>query len=345
MMTFPPMTPELSELLRAQNSAFGLGTGSLQSPSQQCPLQRRGALEVVVLDEANEPLPGCPIELSREGAAYPLTSTGVASLRFEGLDPVPMTLTLPGVDGSAWTCTRSDPLPPERAWSTTQAPWQPPVPARLVEGIAHALAGEGIDKLALRYGHLPETVWLHPRNEALRLHRMRRNTLKPGDPVFVPARVQSSLPVTAGNTYVLTRKGTVARLRLRFTQGFESFKKIPYYLEPWAGDQQLPAQAGELLDGVLDARVSVRTTEAVVTLWDAGRVRLSIDTLLPVLEDRGVRQRLRNLGIPCPLADGWPDDEAVAALRRLQQAVGLQPSGELDNQTRSALYTVHDRAP
>jgi N-acetylmuramoyl-L-alanine amidase len=61
----------------------------------------------------------------------------------------------------------------------------------------------------------------------------------------------------------------------------------------------------------------------------------------PVQEVSGVQGRLNNLGFPCGPVDGVLGSMTQAALRAFQAHVGIDPSGEVDTQTRERLVAEH----
>jgi hypothetical protein len=67
----------------------------------------------------------------------------------------------------------------------------------------------------------------------------------------------------------------------------------------------------------------------------------SLGGLDPLTEDSGIVQRLVNLGYLCSTAGSVFDDQARKALLCFQSDHGLQPTGEIDNLTRSRLSEIH----
>ncbi len=65
----------------------------------------------------------------------------------------------------------------------------------------------------------------------------------------------------------------------------------------------------------------------------------------PIAETSGVRARLEHLGyLPssaAALSEGETDARLITAIQEFQRAHGAEPTGELDDATRSALEKAH----
>ena len=191
--------------------------------------------------------------------------------------------------------------------------------------------GDCVSNVAAEHGMLPETLWRHPDNRSLREQRKDPNVLEAGDTLVVP---EKSLRTESGATeqrHQFRRLGG-ARLRLRLTEDDRPRANIPFVLE--VADQTVEGNTDA--DGFLDAPVPPTAVEGLLRLQVDGReelVRLQIGFLDPLDSDKGVRDRLRGIGVD---AEGNLAD----ALRRFQGKVGLEPSGKLDDATRARLEEV-----
>ncbi|CAN96998.1 MULTISPECIES: peptidoglycan-binding domain-containing protein [Sorangium] len=335
--------PTSQAFFQANTSAGGFGTVPLQGTTTPCPPVTKKALEVTVVERIGEgvrPLGDHLIELSRGQARYRLPSSAFGPARFEGLDSVTHGLTLVGIDQDAWDVMISEGLPEQNITSNLSPDWRPPEEAQLGGGEHTVQPGEGVDKLALRFGHLPEILWGYEPNAPLRGARESRNTLHPGDKLHVPPRRPKQIDVVPGHHYVLVRKGTMSRLRLRIEVAFEPLDMARYLLEI----PNFPTLSGPTVNGYIDVAVPASTSAVRVTIDGLPRpIQLRLETLLPLRSDAGVQQRLHNLGMPCGRTDGTMDDQASAVLRRFQQMVKQAPTGAIDNNVRAALWNLHDR--
>ncbi len=99
-------------------------------------------------------------------------------------------------------------------------------------------------------------------------------------------------------------------------------------------------------DGYIDTQVPTTTTRVTlhVKIGDGQvDIDLPVDTLLHLGDDRGVQQRLRNLGVPCAAADGTWDAAANAVVRRFRSGASLPPDDGVDDALRRRLFDLHDR--
>lgn len=335
------------QFAEANRSAGALGSTPLQTVSTPCIYAAKWALEVVVVDELGRIIPNHVIELSRETERYRLSSNACGPIRFEGLDAMAHGLSLVGVDGAAWDVQSLNELPPELAASSASPVWGPALPVDLGGGTTKMAHGGGIDKLALQVGHHPMAIWGHPDNGRLMANRQGRNVLEPDvDEVCVPPRRPKVLDVVPGRKYVLVRLGTKARLRLRVELAFEPVYARKYVIELEPDALQL---SGVTVDGYIDCEVPTTANFLRLRVEDfplpgfVVPIELRLETLRPVQVDAGVRQRLRNLGIPCEGTDGPMTGAEALAIKRFQRIVNLDPTGKVDDRLRAALLTIHDR--
>lgn len=331
-----PFDAPSSSLLRsAFDASSAFGSKTFDDGSIMCEEAVKMALEAVVVDEFNRCPSGYTVALVREGSAYRLTTSGHGPVRFEGLDDASYTLCLVGQDQDAWELIDTRPLDSGVEKSDFSSAWGDALsPDDFRGGHTKVKAGEGVDKIGLRVGHLPGNI--ASANQDLLKARQSRNALAPGDKLTIPPRRPRRIGATPGNLYVLRRLGTKARLRLRVLSAFDPIGGEPYLLE---------LSDGTKLDGItdngyIDREVPAAIEEARLQVKGLPRdIVLPLDTLLPIqLESNdGVRQRLINLGVPCDAKDPTP------AIRRFQQIVGREPTGKVDDELRGAVYHYHDR--
>lgn len=105
--------------------------------------------------------------------------------------------------------------------------------------------------------------------------------------------------------------------------------------------------------GVVDQLVPKEARKAVLKVWlDEGRPprkwNLELGKLKPPSTVHGVQARLSNLGFEQGPVNGAAGPETQQALKAFQADFGLEPSGEIDEETRSridAIYRSRHEAP
>ncbi|NVJ13832.1 peptidoglycan-binding protein [Myxococcus sp. AM010] len=332
-------------------SPFQLDTANTQSRSTfgstpvsgstvPCRPVDKMAIEVLVIDLQGRVLPGQVLELAWGQAVYRLETNAYGAVRFEGLEDSSYPLTLWGLDRRTLDVPVVESLSSMWARSSQPAGWSVLAPLAYPEALHVVQPGEGVDKIAFGWGHLPETLWDAPQNGTLRARRRWRNQLAAQDTLYIPPREPATLQVSTGCLYVLRFNGGVSRLRLRLAVGFEPQDGVPYLLEV----PDAPSQQGTTQNGYIDTVVPAQTTRVTLVLdGGATRLELPVDALLPLSDDRGVQQRLRNLGFPCASSDGTFDDVAKGVLHRFRSAVSLPHSDVVDDDVRGALFALHDQ--
>lgn len=197
-------------------------------------------------------------------------------------------------------------------------------------------SGECISSIALAEGFFWETLWNHPQNADLKHQRKDPNILFPGDSVFIPdLQLKQEIRSTETHNRFVKRNNHVT-LRLRLLDDFKPRASLKYTL----------VVNGLTLNGETDGEGHLRqkipasaTSALLLTAEDA--YNLEIGVLDPISENTGVQHRLRNLGYLGEVASGEIDDETTAALSRFQKDHGLSATGELTEETRKKIESVH----
>ena len=201
--------------------------------------------------------------------------------------------------------------------------------------------GDCIESIALRYGLSWEQLWNHPSNHDLKEKRRNPNVLMPGDGVFIPEKELRWETGATEQKHRFRKKGVPSKLRLVIKDEEDNPRPgLPYILEV----------DGQLSSGKTDTEGLIEQTIAPKAV--AGKLRigtgeeeeeyaLQLGRIDPISEISGVQSRLRNLGIECGSADGVLGQRTIEALKQFQEKYGLQPTGELDEQTRGKLYEIH----
>ncbi|WP_437512963.1 peptidoglycan-binding protein [Sorangium sp. So ce1099] len=198
--------------------------------------------------------------------------------------------------------------------------------------------GEGLSKLAQRYGFAPETIWEHPRNAELKKLRRDGNILLPGDELWIPDKTPKDVTASTGARHRFRLKGVPAKLRLQVFKNEEPRKGLSYRLVV-DGSELLGTTDG---DGFLEVYVSPGAERGQLFLGDERPITIRFGSLAPAGELLGVQNRLRNLGFfrgPC---DGASSRRLRSAVAAFQARCGLPPTGEIDDTTRARLRAIHD---
>lgn len=328
------------QLLQANLGVHGFGSTPPQQTTVSCPLRVQHALECLVFDALGKPTRKTDVEVSATAGALVATSSLGGPARFECLDPGSYQLTLPGLDAGAWQLVGVEPLPQERASSGSPSPWRNLRAIDLAEVVYEVRFGEGLDKIAHGFGRLAAKVWEHPRNANLRKARPRRNTLMPGDKVYLPPVKLGRIEAQPGFLYKVQRRDTHARLRLQVAYAFEPMAGAGYALDTDLGERF----EGTLDGGVLDVWVLVATTLITLRVEKLPMaIVVPVDKLLPVTELPGGQQRMANLGVPVGHVDHTVDEVTRRAVRRVESVLGREAKGEPNEEFLGLLSQVEQK--
>jgi hypothetical protein len=208
--------------------------------------------------------------------------------------------------------------------------------------------GDYLTKLAFRLRFSEEEIWSHPRNARLKELRKNGNLLAPGDILFVPdpeapAR-RRPLSVGDANRYEVSIPTVAVTMVLADDRG------KPFASEPYVVEGLGRRVAGETdSDGKVTVEVPVRVREVQVLLHERDLAfPVMVGDLDPVEVPTGVIGRLEHLGY-----FGWscglgPTPYHVPEGDRLREAISafqsdhrIEPTGVMDDETRSALVAAH----
>ncbi len=202
-------------------------------------------------------------------------------------------------------------------------------------------AGDCLASIAFAHGHAWSTLWRHPDNADLRKTRQDPNVLFPGDRVTIPPVRQSVTHRATGARHRYVLKTTPARLNLELRWGGEPRAGEAYELK--IGSQVRTGVLGS--KGELSEPIVPDVSAAVLVVGEGGRrteMALQIGSLLPASALAGAQTRLVNLGYLSGEIDGSWDAPTRKALQHFQRDAGLDATGELDQETRELLVSVHD---
>lgn len=202
--------------------------------------------------------------------------------------------------------------------------------------------GDYLARIAFLRGFDADEVWGDARNDELRALRPDPDLLAPGDILFVPGRDDDAegLDVQGGgsNDYQAKVPEIAVNLVLR---GDDQSLLVgePYLVEGLAAP--IEDKTGD--DGCVSFKAPVLLREVTLTLPERNlQFPVRIGDLDPIEERSGARMRLFHLGHLGPEPDGDGDapvpHEAIASF---QEAAGLTPHGDLDDETRKTLHKTH----
>lgn len=199
--------------------------------------------------------------------------------------------------------------------------------------------GECIATIAAQHGWLPQSLWEQPENDALRELRKDPHCLLPGDEVQVPTRRPRDEAVPTGGVGKFQLAVVPLRLRVRLVSGEQARASEPYRLEYDDGQVLEGSTDG---DGWVEQVLPVAVRTATLSLKDGAETyELAVGGLDPANTPTGAQARLCNLGFYFGPVDGELGPMTQAALRRFQQALGLDATGEVDEATADALRGEH----
>lgn len=208
---------------------------------------------------------------------------------------------------------------------------------------SHQIAsGDGISSLASQHGFAPETLWQHPANADLKRARVDANVLLPGDGLVVPDKTPRTERCATDQRHVFRRNGVPARFEMQLLSPAGPLSGVAYQLQ--VDDKPLRGQTDG--NGLLREFVPNQARRARLSYEHDGQLHeldIGFGLLDPIDTLGGVQQRLRNLGYRCDVP-GVDGPRTRLALQLFQLAAQLEPSGERDAPTLSALTRLHDSA-
>ena len=200
--------------------------------------------------------------------------------------------------------------------------------------------GECISFLAAKSGLKVSTIFDHPLNTDLRTVRDDPNVLLPGDRVAI-RQIQfedGSAPTDQLNPFQLNLDPTFLRIRVLDDDA------------PMAG-RPFTLRVGGVTttgvvkpDGTIEAQISPTALDGFLTVGAGSeplQLKLNLGKLDPVENNKGVQQRLNNLGFDCGAVDGIIGPRTRGAIRNFQGKNGLLINGILTDETRARLKSEH----
>lgn len=313
---------------------------------EPCPLADLCAIEVLVIDLADQPVADVLLSLRRDERETTARTDSRGMVRFDGLKEGAHTLLAPEWDKSACVADGERPLPPSRLKSNGGPPAWRAIAADAGPDQHTVEEGEHLTTLAFRFGYSAQALWDFERNAGLK--RTRGSMLvRAGDRLALPPRKPETIAAGTGRFYYLRIITTPAELRLRFIYEDGSPRAGERYaaLSLLANGDTASLDDGQLDDdGVLTTRVPVDAVELEVTVGDGTDqevYRLNLGGYEPPDGTGGVQSRLAALGYYL----GELDDEAgpmmAEALAAFQEDFELPVTGTADEATVDKLVQVY----
>lgn len=193
------------------------------------------------------------------------------------------------------------------------------------------MQGDCISSIAADYGFIPESIWNHANNLALKQKRKDPNVLLPGDIVFIPDKQIKEILCSTDQKHAFKLRAAPTKLRLRLLWGDK----------PRANERFLLTVRGRQSEGVTDSDgwleqvISPNAKSGNLLLPETDEnYDLQLGHLDPIDEPSGALSRLRNLGFT---ADG----ELKGAISAFQKANNLKVTGDLNQTTKDALQAAY----
>jgi len=236
--------------------------------------------------------------------------------------------------------------------------------------------GDCISSIAKNSGHFWETIWNEPANNELKTVRKDPNVLLEGDKVTVPDVRRKDEPGATEEHHRFRRKGEPAKFRLRLMREPDSEREdrsvedivtfdadgnclsedpepqtepledepranVPYLLDVDAQRFEGTTDA----DGFLEVAVPGNARRGRLLLYPGTEQQeeftLELGHLAPITEIVGVKQRLANLTFDCGDRTEEMTPGLEQAITAFQVKHGMEPTGELTDDFRTALQEAH----
>lgn len=203
--------------------------------------------------------------------------------------------------------------------------------------------GDCISSIAYEHALFPDTIWDDSKNSELKKKRKNPNALLPGDVVYIRDKEEKEESCACEEKHRFRRKGVPAKLKTQILIG-----ELPCENEDYVLDIDGVLSRGKTdADGNIEITIPPNAKRGRITINDE-EFELTLGTIDPIEEKQGVIQRLENLGFyevgeddDTDNEDGEEEDPYIEAIKKFQESVGLEPTGEADQQTLDRLVETH----
>jgi hypothetical protein len=200
--------------------------------------------------------------------------------------------------------------------------------------------GESAASIAAKYGfHDWRKIYNLPENAPLRQKRPQAEILYPGDEVFIPEKELGEYSRATEKKHKFKLKApkpTKLKIIVKDEKD-QPFANKPYKLTL---DEKLVFNGTTNGEGLLEADIPVTTEQGILEI-EGYKLPVRVSHLDPIDELTGVQGRLHNLSYDCGPIDGNLSEKTIDAVKAFQEAVGLQPTGEVDEATKNKLKEKH----
>ena len=210
----------------------------------------------------------------------------------------------------------------------------------LMAGQSHEVVdGECTASIAADSGMPWSKIWDASENDGLREDGREPNLLAPGDALHIPERETKDESLATSRKHRVVLSGQTVTVHLTLVGSHEPLADEPFVVE-YSGKTEEGTTDGE---GKLEFTLPAKLRSATLELPERkSKYTLKLGSLGPASTLAGAHARLHNLGWADPRPSDPTDEEPTReALRQFQDAEGLEPSGELDDDTISALQDAY----
>jgi len=205
--------------------------------------------------------------------------------------------------------------------------------------------GDYLTKLAFELAFDKDTVWSDGKNAELKKKRADPDTLRPGDVIFLPEKEPKKQTFSKEASHTFKAKVPKVPVKVTLSIGKKVLADEPYVLRGLGEDIEGKTDGSGLI--TLDPTLDVREVEVFLPKKNR-TLKLKLAGMDPGEEPSGARMRLQNLGfLGKKFAKGKDkyvehDPETLkAGIKRFQGKNGIEPTGELDDKTKTALKDAY----
>ena len=205
--------------------------------------------------------------------------------------------------------------------------------------------GDCLTKIAADFGLGDyKDIYDHQANAEYRKLRPNPNVIQPVDKIFIPETIPFARTLATGQRHTILVKQPRATLQVYVQDADGDPVSGKNYVLRVEGQTDKKGTTKD--DGLVKEDVPAAATVASIDFPEDGfSFEVKLGHLDPLDERMALAARLRNLGFSCPESNdlGEMTERIQYALARLQAENGLDPTGELDDQTRDLLLQLHDQ--
>jgi hypothetical protein len=203
--------------------------------------------------------------------------------------------------------------------------------------------GECLASIARQYGFVDwRVIWNAQDNKALRDKRHDPGVLAPGDEVVIPDKKARDVSVARGAAADVSLNRPKVFFRVTLKQGVDG-DPVKGKFELTVVGVELPITGDITPDGAVEAEIPATAKQGRLSIFadDSSEPTESFDVVLGHLDPpdtvAGAQARLLRLGYDCGPIDGELGPRTCGALAAFQMSQGLDPVGELNDDTSKAL--------